>query len=82
MAITLTELQSKLMLMDEISLMEILEVTSEDIVQRFIDRIDLKYDQLVTEFDDFDDQSGREGDEWWEFQDMQNEFYMDDDLEQ
>jgi hypothetical protein len=43
------------MLIDEISLMEILEITSEDITNRFIDRIETKYDQLITEFEDMDD---------------------------
>ena len=82
MAITLTELQSKLMLIDEISLMEILEITSEDLVNRFIDRIESKYDQLITEFEDMEDHAYREGDEWWEFQDTQDELYTDDDIEQ
>lgn len=54
MAITLTELQAKLMLIDEISLMEILEITSEDLANRFIDRIESKYDQLITEFEEED----------------------------
>ena len=52
MALTLTELQAKLMLIDEISLMEVLEITSEDIVQRFVDRIEDNYEDLVTEFDE------------------------------
>lgn len=66
MAITLTELQAKIMLLDEISVLEILEITSEDIAQRFIDRIEMKYDQLVTEFEDTEDNGYSEGNEWWE----------------
>lgn len=81
MAITLTELQAKLMLIDEISVMEILEITSEDLVNRFIDRIELKYDQLITEFEEGDDLSDSE-EEWWEFNDTQEELYTDDDIEQ
>ena len=42
------------MLLDEISVLEILEITSEDIAQRFIDRIEMKYDQLITEFEEED----------------------------
>ena len=52
MALTLTDLQEKLKQIDEISLMEVLEITSEDIVNRFIERIELKYDLLVQEFED------------------------------
>ena len=80
MAITLTELQAKLMLIDEISLMEILEITSEDIANRFIDRIETKYDQLITEFeaDELDPGSGFE-EGWWHEQDMNDELYTDED---
>lgn len=52
MAITLTELQDKLKKIDEISLMEVLEITSEDIVQRFVDKIEDRFDELEEEFDD------------------------------
>lgn len=54
MSLTLTDLQEKLKYIDEISLMEILEITSEDLVSRFIDKIDSKYDELVEEFDEAD----------------------------
>lgn len=76
MAITLTELQQKIMLLDEISVLEILEITSEDIAQRFIDRIEMKYDQLVTEFEEFepDDTS-------WDLLEVQEEFYTADDYD-
>lgn len=50
--LTLTDLQNKLKLIDEISLMEILEITSEDLVLRFVDKVELKYDQLVEEFEE------------------------------
>jgi len=42
----------KLKQVDEISLLEILEVSSEDLVNRFIDRIEDKADELEGEFDD------------------------------
>lgn len=54
MSLTLTDLQEKLKHIDEISLMEILEITSEDLVNRFIDKIDDKFDDLVEEFDEGD----------------------------
>ena len=79
--ITLTEVQEKLKLIDEISLMEILEITSEDLAQRFMDRIETKYDQLITEFEPEGDELSDNEDEWWEFQDTQDELYTDDDIE-
>lgn len=54
MSLTLTDLQEKLKLIDEVSLMEILEITSEDLVTRFIDKIDEKYDDLVEDFEERD----------------------------
>jgi hypothetical protein len=42
----------KLKQVDEISLLEILDVSSEDLVNRFIDRIEDKADELEGEFDD------------------------------
>jgi len=53
--LTLRELQEKLKNVDEISLLEVLEISSEDIVNKFIDKIDDKYDYLVTEFLDEED---------------------------
>lgn len=72
MALTLIELQEKLKHVDEISLMEVLEITSEDLVARFVDKIEDRMDELVTEFDDGlgdDDGAGN----WWEQQDMDGE---------
>lgn len=50
--LTLVELVEKLKDIDEITLMERLEITSEDLVSRFIDVIENKYDELSEEFDD------------------------------
>lgn len=74
--LTLTEVQEKLKLIDEISLMEILEITSEDLANRFMDKIEIKYDQLITEFEDIETQSD---DMWWDNQDINDEFYTDED---
>ena len=54
MSLTITELQEKLKQVDEISLMEILEITSEDIVNKFIERIEDKYEALVDDFEEGD----------------------------
>jgi len=49
---TLNDIQEKLKNIDEISLMELLEITAEDIINRFTDRIEEKFDQLESELDD------------------------------
>lgn len=50
--ITLEELKEKLMQLDEVTLLEALELTSEDIVNRFSDLIESKSSYLSGEFDD------------------------------
>jgi ribosome assembly protein YihI (activator of Der GTPase) len=52
MALTILDLFEKLKRLDEISLMEILGITSEELVDRFEDRIEAMFDQLVDEIDD------------------------------
>lgn len=49
---TFVELAEKLKQLDEITLMELLEVSSEDLVERFADIIDLKYDSLLEKVED------------------------------
>ena len=50
--ITLQELKDKLMQLDEVTLMELLEITSEDLVNRFADYIENNYEYFSGEFDD------------------------------
>jgi len=50
--ITIQELKEKLKAVDEITLMEMLEITSEDLVNRFSDFIENNYNDLAGEFDD------------------------------
>jgi ribosome assembly protein YihI (activator of Der GTPase) len=52
MALTILDLFDKLKRLDEISLLEILNITAEDLVDRFEDRIEAMFDQLVDEIDD------------------------------
>ena len=47
---TFNEVSELLKNLDEITLMELLEISSEDLVERFQDRIDLKYEQIESEF--------------------------------
>jgi len=56
--LTLNELCEKLERVDEVSLMERLEISSEDLVSQFIDRIEDKMEELVEEFDDTEELDG------------------------
>lgn len=51
MSLTLLELCEKLKNIDEISLLEKLNISSEDIVNRFIDEIEDRFDEFVEEYD-------------------------------
>ena len=76
MALTITELQEKLKLIDEISLMEVLNLSSEDLVNRFADRIEERMDYLVGEFDESSDLE-----DWGDLQDIRGELVFDDDTD-
>jgi len=52
MALTILDLFEKLKRLDEISLLEILNITAEELVDRFEDRIEAMFDELVDELDD------------------------------
>jgi hypothetical protein len=49
---TLEDIKDKLKQLDEVTLMEVLEITSEDLVERFVDRIEQKQDTLEIDLDD------------------------------
>lgn len=40
---------SRLKQLDEITLMEVLEISSEDLIERFVDRVEERQDQLEQE---------------------------------
>ena len=52
MSLTLQEIAEKLKRYDEILLLELLEISAEDIVDRFIDIIEIKADKLEEELED------------------------------
>ena len=54
MTMTITELFEKLKELDELSILEILNITSEDLVNKFQYEIEDKFDTLVEKFDDED----------------------------
>jgi len=49
---TLEEIKDKLKRLDEVTLLETLEITSEDLVNRFADLIEQQQDTLELDFDD------------------------------
>lgn len=52
MPLTLRDLMSKLKQLDEITLLEVLDITSEEIIERFIDKVEQRYDFLEKELND------------------------------
>jgi hypothetical protein len=53
MPLTLCELKNKLAeTYDETTILEILEINSYDLVEMFLDRIENRYDKLVTDFEE------------------------------
>jgi hypothetical protein len=50
--LTLEDIKDKLKQLDEVTLMETLEITSEDLVDRFADLIEKQQDTLELELDD------------------------------
>ena len=52
MSLTLPEILEKMKDIDEVTLLEVLEISSEEIVDRFSDRIEEQYDKFNEEFED------------------------------
>lgn len=55
MSLTIYELQDRLKEVDELSLMEMLDISSEEIVDKFIDTIEDKFMVLVKSFEEPDE---------------------------
>tara|TARA_R110001632_G_scaffold12679_1_gene43956 strand:- start:34 stop:207 length:174 start_codon:yes stop_codon:yes gene_type:complete len=49
---TLVDLIDKLKHIEEVTLMELLEISSDDLVDRFVDKIEEKFETLEKEVDD------------------------------
>ena len=75
MALTLNDVVERLKQIDEVSLMELLEITSEDMVSRFLDRVEMKYDILLREFEEDDEDANEPWDDrvWEAFENKDNE---------
>ena len=50
--ITLADVITHLKRIDEISLLEVLDISSEDLVDRFVDKVEDKYDSLRADFEE------------------------------
>jgi len=50
--LTLRDVVSKIAQLDEITVLEILEITSEELAERFVDKVEAKYEQLEKELND------------------------------
>lgn len=51
MTLTFPELKERLKQLDEVDILEILDITTEDILNHFEDKIEGKFDELIEEFD-------------------------------
>jgi len=52
MSLTLREIMERMTKLDEITLLEVLDITSEEIVEKFSDKIEDKFDELEIDLDD------------------------------
>ena len=52
MPLTLTDVMSRLKQLDEITLLEVLNITAEDLGERFTDKIEENYEELERELND------------------------------
>ena len=48
----LEELKERIAMEDEVSILEILNITSEELVNSFSERIEEKYDKLLKDYDE------------------------------
>lgn len=58
---TYSDIRERLKQIDEVSLLEILDIRSEDLVDRFDDKIEEKLDDLAQEFEDEEEELASEG---------------------
>jgi len=52
MSLTVEDIKEKLKQLDEVSLLEILEINSEDLVERFADKIEEKGEYFITDLEE------------------------------
>lgn len=52
MSLTLRDVMERMGKLDEITLLEVLNISSEEIIERFADKIEDKFDELEIDLDD------------------------------
>lgn len=52
MSLTLRDIMERMAQLDEITLLEVLDISSEEIVERFADKIENKFDDLEIDLED------------------------------
>lgn len=55
MTLTIYELQDRLKEIDELSVLEILDITSEEIADKFLDKIEERYPKILAYFEEPDE---------------------------
>jgi hypothetical protein len=52
MSLTLRDIMERMARLDEITLLEVLDISSEEIVERFADKIENKFEELEIDLDE------------------------------
>lgn len=52
MSLTLRDIMERLGRLDEITLLEVLDITSEELIERFADKIEDRFDELERDLDE------------------------------
>jgi hypothetical protein len=52
MSLTLRDVMERMAKLDEITLLEVLNISSEEIIERFADKIEDKFEELEIDLDD------------------------------
>ena len=52
MSLTLRDIMERMTKLDEITLLEVLNISSEEIIERFADKIEDKFEELEIDLDD------------------------------
>jgi hypothetical protein len=61
MSLTFPELLDKLKREDEVYLLELLNIHSDELVERFVDVVEDMYDEIVTEYGDEEENAWEDG---------------------
>jgi hypothetical protein len=57
MSLTFEDIRERLKRLDEVTLLEVLDISSEDLVERFADKIEDRLDELEPELEELEDET-------------------------